>query len=481
MGVAAARRRRSVPVTPIRTGVVYGRQSKTRELSESLDTQTKACQATADQFGIEVRHVILEPPSTSAYTERGRLRPRFPEVLELLRSGEVDTVIAYKTDRLSRGGGPGWAPLFEAAEEAGLDLDRFVLIPGSGFMSEFELGIRATMDREESKKTEARLRDMKARHAAQGRPSGRNNHRPFGYEYDRVTVQEEEAALVRQATDRFLSGEGLLSIVRSWNRAGHRTPTGKLWSDATLRNILLAPRIAGLRQHRGEVVGEALWPALIDRAAWEQVRARFRASAGRPGPNAPRSILLRGLGTCGLCGCKLEPVPVGERLRLRCTKRPGRPQCGGITIAMQPVEDFVVAQVIYRLSSPALDERRRPGLPAPSRDLARELSAVDSKLKELAQDWAAERITRSEWLEAREALAARREAAEAELARDLQEKAVADLARDPAPVDVLWPDLPFTRQRAILQAVIAEVRIKPASRRGSKTVDLDRVEVLWRV
>ena len=148
---------------------------------------------------------------------------------------------------------------------------------------------------------------------------------------------------------------------------------------------------------------------------------------------------------------------------------------------MQPVEDFVVAQTIYRLSSPALDKRRRPKLPGPSRDLTRELRNVDAKLKQLAQDWAAERITRSEWLEAREALAVRRVTAESQLARDLQQKAVADLARDPAPVGKLWPELPFARQRAILQAVIAEVRIKSAPRRGSKTVDLDRVEVVWRV
>jgi DNA-binding beta-propeller fold protein YncE len=95
---------------PPRRGVIYGRQSRTKEGSESLETQVAACQETAAHHKIEVVGVILEPPSTSAYRNRGRARPRFGEVLDLIRSGAVDCVVAYKTDRLSRGGGIGWAP-----------------------------------------------------------------------------------------------------------------------------------------------------------------------------------------------------------------------------------------------------------------------------------------------------------------------------------------------------------------------------------
>jgi hypothetical protein len=61
-------------------------------------------------------------------------------------------VIAYKTDRLSRGGGPGWAPLVDAFEAAGRDPDKAVATT-DGWVSDFEIGIRSAMDREESKKT----------------------------------------------------------------------------------------------------------------------------------------------------------------------------------------------------------------------------------------------------------------------------------------------------------------------------------------
>ena len=130
---------------------IYARQSITREGSASLDIQVEACRDVAARFGLTVTHELIEPPSTSGYKNRGRDRPRFRELLELTRAGELDVAIIYQTDRLSRGGGVGWTPLLEAIEAAGRDPSRFILRP-DGWLSEFELGIRAAIDREEAAK-----------------------------------------------------------------------------------------------------------------------------------------------------------------------------------------------------------------------------------------------------------------------------------------------------------------------------------------
>src|SRR5262245_41273502 len=131
--------------------VVYARQSRTYEGSESLDSQVRICTEAAERLGFEVVDVLVEPPSTSGFKHRGRKRAKFTELLAGFRNHGWQAVIAYKTDRLSRGGGPGWAPLLDAIEAAGLNPDRTVLTP-SGYVSEVEIGIRAAMDREESKK-----------------------------------------------------------------------------------------------------------------------------------------------------------------------------------------------------------------------------------------------------------------------------------------------------------------------------------------
>ena len=129
-----------------RRTAIYARQSITREGSASLDVQVEACREAAKRLKVDVVAELVEAPSTSGYRNRGRSRPKFGELLELIRRGEVDCVIAYKTDRLSRGGGPGWAPLVEAFEAAGRDPDKTVATT-DGWVSEFEIGIRSAMDR----------------------------------------------------------------------------------------------------------------------------------------------------------------------------------------------------------------------------------------------------------------------------------------------------------------------------------------------
>src|SRR5437016_10337503 len=125
---------------------IYTRQSVTREGSVSLDEQLRQCRDAARRLRLDVVAELVEKPSTSGYKQRGRTRPKFRELLDLIRVGRVDCVVAYKTDRLSRGGGPGWAPLLEAFEAVGRDLDRAVAT-ADGWVSEFEIGVRAAMDR----------------------------------------------------------------------------------------------------------------------------------------------------------------------------------------------------------------------------------------------------------------------------------------------------------------------------------------------
>ena len=38
---------------------------------------------------------------------------------------------------------------------------------------------------------------------------------------------------------------------------------GKEWRTPTLWNLLLSPRIAGLRERQGRAIGKAVWPSII--------------------------------------------------------------------------------------------------------------------------------------------------------------------------------------------------------------------------
>jgi DNA invertase Pin-like site-specific DNA recombinase len=95
----------------MKRAAIYARQSHTNEGSASLAIQMETCRETANRFDLEVTHELIEPPSTSGFQNRGRNRSKFKELLGLIESGAIDAVVVYSTDRLSRGGGPGWAPV----------------------------------------------------------------------------------------------------------------------------------------------------------------------------------------------------------------------------------------------------------------------------------------------------------------------------------------------------------------------------------
>lgn len=473
---------------PQRNGVIYGRQSKTKDGSASIAVQTAACRKVAKQFKVNVVTEIIEPPSTSAFKGRGRTRPRFPELLELVRSGTVEVVIVYMTDRLSRGGGPGWAPLWDAVEECveetGVerDLDRFVLTP-DGYKSEFELGIRATMDREESKKTSERLLDMKERHATEGRVGG-GGRRPFGYEDDKVTIRESEAEVLREIVDRYLAGEGCRALARWLNDAGHKSAMGKLWTGGVVLNTIKNPRIAGLRVHRGAVLGDASWPGVIDRPTWDRLAARVAENARGPGQPKTSKYLLQQVVTCSRCGGRMAGAPTEGKPRYRCQAAPGKVNCGSTTILASAVDNLVTDMLLFRLDSPvvadALAGRTRPAA-ADDEDLSGQILTLEARIDEASKMFADGEIDRKDLVTIRrrvedELLKLRRR-----IARTEQVVTIENFLKDGPDLATMWADLPQGRKQQIIRAVIDRVLIHPAKTRGSKTVDLGRIEVCWRV
>ncbi|MCL2464202.1 MAG: recombinase family protein, partial [Micrococcales bacterium] len=78
--------------------------------------------------------------------------------------------------------------------------------------------------------------------------------------------------MIRDAAARVLAGESLTSLCRSLNEAGTKTVMGSAWTPVTLRGLLLAPRIAGLREYRGQVIGAGAWEPIISPEDAERLR-----------------------------------------------------------------------------------------------------------------------------------------------------------------------------------------------------------------
>jgi hypothetical protein len=355
------------------------------------------------------------------------------------------------------------------------------MIAGNGFMSEFEIGIRATMDREESRKTSERLGDLKERHAAEGRPSG--GARSFGYERDGVTVDQAEASLIKEAARRVLAGEEITAICREWNRKGVVTSAKKAWRFTSLKRLLLSPRVAGLRQHgterdgRGErpvVVGPATWRGILDRATWE----KLQVTLNDPTRDNTRkgTYLLTGLCYCERCGMRMHGSLCGGWPVYRCSNRFVEEPCS-IAVSTKPIDNFISEAVVAALSGPEMARALKAGRRRGDDGAAEKaLLAAEERLLEIAEAYGAGELDRAGMLAARRKAEAVRDAARAKVQTVRRTRVLDD--DDPATVASRWPKLSEEQRRAVIKAVID--RIDVVAGVVGRRFDPGRLRITWR-
>jgi site-specific DNA recombinase len=345
--------------------------------------------------------------------------------------------------------------------------------------------------RYESEHRSERLRSKATELARAGKVGG-GGRRPFGYEQDRRSIVESEAELIREAARRVLVGDSLYAIADDWTDRGEPTVTGAKWSTTAIKTFLTRPRVAGLREHRGEIVAEAEWPAIVDRETWEQVRAVLTAPS-RSKRRRSRRYLLTGLLRCGKC---LHPLVGTPRRRKRgggsrgvyiyedgatqraygCVRANGG--CGGVFIIGEAVEAFVIDLVLRRLRGPGLDRARR-GISERSTDDTASLAAIamaEEAIAELGREFARREINRTALIAAQGVHQAVIDESRARLAKASRSQALDSLTD----LDDEWEDLSEDRKRAVLETVIDHVLVDPASGARNR-FDPERVDPRWAV
>ena len=250
-----------------------------------------------------------------------------------------------------------------------------------------------------------------------GLPGGGTN-RPYGYEADKITINPAEAEIVREIIARYIAGESARAIAEDLKEREVPTSTGVEWRSTTIRGILLSPRIAGLRAHRGEIVGEAVWEPIITVEQRQQVLNvnQQKQAAGR---RAPRRYLLSGMLRCGKCGGKLfSAARVNER-RYVCASGPDHRGCGGIMVNAARVEEWLTAAVLYRLDTPDMEAVLTGQHAQDDRytDLAAQRERLEARMRELAAMFSEGEISRLEWKAARDPLEAQLTGVDQQLSR----------------------------------------------------------------
>jgi site-specific DNA recombinase len=466
-------------MTTVKAAAIYARISSDAEgAGLGVGRQVADCEALAERLGWQVAEVYSDN-DISAYS--GKRRPAYERMLADLRDGHRDAVIVYHVDRLTRR--PIELEQFVAAMDAAMVRHvRFVvgdsdITTGDGLLAVRMMGIVAA---HESATKSRRILRKHAELAEQGRPNG-GPLRPFGFESDRVTVRQDEAAIIRTLVERFLAGESLRSLCTWLDAEGVTTVAGGPWRTPTLRNLVRSGRIAGLREHRGEVVGKAVWPQIITPETRHRVLTRMQTQAAT-GRRAPRRYLLSGLLRCGKCGTRLFSAARQASRRYVCSSGPDHGGCGRLTVVAGPVEQLIADAVLMRLGSPELAQALsgRASADHQAQAVAEQLEADRGQLEELAELYAAHSITAGEWMTARGPIQARITEGERRLSRVTNTAALDGLLGVGDALAARWSELNLDRQAAVVRTLVDHVVIQPVGP-GQRSLDPDRVIAHWRL
>ncbi len=414
---------------------------------------------------------------TSAWS--GKPRPEYERMLDDLGAGVIGGVVVYHLDRLHRQPKELEA-FFDVCKEAGVsDLatvtGRINLADPDG---QFQARILGAVAKKESDDKSRRIRRKHEELAALGRVSG-GGSRPYGYERDRKTLVPAEAAIVKECAKRFLAGESLRSIAVDLNRRGVSAARGGPWSTQSLRRLLASARVSGQREHHGEVVAQAEWPAIITATQHRQIRGLLADPARRTNATA-RRYLLGGLLVCSHCGEKLVARPrAGGQRRYHCAKGPGFSGCGRTAIKADDVERYVVEAVLHRIDDPkvAAAQARRPKEPDAQR-WHDQLEADRAQLEQLAAEWGRKEVTMAEWRAAKEPIQQRITAARKQLDKTTRANTLDEFLGKGDQLRDQWASLDLSQQHTIVAQVLDHVVVGPG-RPGYNRFDPSRLRAVW--
>jgi site-specific DNA recombinase len=300
-------------------------------------------------------------------------RPALQRLLADIQAGQIDCVVVYKVDRLSRSL-LDFARLMETFERHQVS---FVSVTQqfntATSMGRLVLNVLLSFAQFEREIIAERTRDKVAATRRKGKWAG---GRPLlGFDIDprggRLVVNPDEAERVRAIFALYLEHGALLPVVqelerRGWankcwqTRKGQRRG-GRPFTKTGLHRLLTNVAYVGRVRYKGEVhPGEH--PPLVDAAAFQraqQVLAHNGPALGPPARQRP-GALLKGLLRCGPCGCAMTPSHAakgGRRYRYYtcvAAQKRGWHTCPSKSVPAAEIEALVVEQVREVGRDPAL-------------------------------------------------------------------------------------------------------------------------------
>lgn len=473
---------------------------------EGVKSQEKWGRAYAGRRWPGVPVVVFADSALSAADE-DVYRPGYEALREAIGRGEVLAVWVVEQERIERVE-VKWFRLAAEMDAAGiseLHTDRGGIVR----VLDEVAGIKAVLAGAEVRKIKRRTNDRLDAIADEGRPSGA---KVFGYRRGTdegggktLVIVEEEASLIREAAERFLSGWGLSNIaddlrargVIGTKRRKVRDAEGEIVGTetttitySTVRSWLTNATIVGKRVHRQQVIGDGIWEPILDIDTWNAVRDRLaapkrvvtnkrgREQAVATSQRAPgrRYLFTGGIAVCGVCKAPLSGTLIRTVPSYLCHPKNGGRACVAITAGLFETE--VTARLFAELDKPEfLDAINADDRAAQRDEITKDIRKLEQRRRVLVREWSRGDLTDDEWNIGRKDIAA----LEGEQRAALAAIPPAPPSRiDPVVLREAWEDMPLDERREYISMFVARVEVNRVIVHGSHRFDPNRIPpVTW--
>lgn len=358
-------------------GAIYSRISDDREgLEHGVIQQEADCLKRAKRDGVPIPdHHVYRENDRGASSKSKKARPRYKAMLKAIEAGEITVVYAYSNSRLTRRL-LELEDLIKLHERTGVQFR--TVVSGDDNLSTADgrmvARIKAAVDAAEAERNSERVTRRSEARAREGR--GHGGQRPYGWQAeDRTKLNPAEHRVIKEAVKRVFRGDSLRSIAADFNTRGIPTATGVPWSISGLRNLLVNPRLAGIRVYQGKPIGKGDWKAAITELEHRRLERILTDGDRRTASDNRRKYRMTGLAICADCR-----IPVV--LRINSEKgRPSRQFYGCKQCGMIRKREWVDAYVDGVMEEFLRGYKPRPPVPADVK-AAREAERLRAKIED---------------------------------------------------------------------------------------------------
>ena len=337
---------------------LYLRYSHSNQSEQSIEGQLRDCRFYCKQNNYCITAIYIDRATTAHKDVEKRVR--LMEMISDSAKQDWRYVIVWKLDRFARNRNDS-AIMKMRLRRNGVKVlsatEHLTDSPESIILESVLEGMAEFFSAELSQKVTRGMRESALKCQSVG------GQIPLGYKLKdhKLVIDPDTAPIVKEAFERYASGESVASIARIFNAAGYRTSKGKEFGRSSFKSLFHNVRYVGTYTYKDIQIENGI-PAIVDKELFDTVQRRLHKTAAAPGRGAGKvDYILSGKLWCGHCGSPMVGESgAGRRGKVyhyyKCRKQKRGLGCDKRTLRKDWIEDVVASDALSLLTEDVMEE-----------------------------------------------------------------------------------------------------------------------------